>query len=86
VVASDQVTPREVGGDLAFYADPTDAHAIAAAIERALASRLDPTLTARRLAAAEPFTWDRAAEQMLAIYESAMTVPGASIRRSPGAR
>jgi glycosyltransferase involved in cell wall biosynthesis len=75
VVASDQGTPREVGGDLAFYVEPTDVHSIAAGIERALASRLEPSLSARRRAAASHFTWDRTAKRMLTIYEGGMAVP-----------
>lgn len=57
---------REIGGDLAHYFDPDDSASAAAAIRAALA---EPEAAARGREHAARFTWDRAAEATLAVYE-----------------
>lgn len=66
VACSDIPVMREVGGDVARYFDPDDPQSAAAAIQAALT---DPEAGARGQAHAARFTWDRAAEATLAVYE-----------------
>jgi glycosyltransferase involved in cell wall biosynthesis len=66
VACSDIPVMREVGGDVARYFDPDDPQSAAAAIQAALADR---EAGARVQAHAANFTWDRAAEATLAVYE-----------------
>jgi glycosyltransferase involved in cell wall biosynthesis len=70
VVCSDLPVLREVAGDVAFFADPQDPGAVAAAVERALREG-DTRLEAGR-AQASRFPWDAAAEATLAAYERAV--------------
>jgi glycosyltransferase involved in cell wall biosynthesis len=70
VVASNLTAVPEVVGDAGLLADPRDPEAFAAALGRVLA---DPALAAelrsRGFARAAEFTWDRCAEQTLAVYK-----------------
>jgi glycosyltransferase involved in cell wall biosynthesis len=66
VACSDIPVMREVGGDVPRYFDPDDPQSAAAAIRAALA---DSEAPARGRAHAARFTWDRAAEATLAVYE-----------------
>ena len=70
VVCSDLPVLREVAGDAAFFTDPRDPAAVAAAIGRALREG-EGRLEAGRAQAAR-FTWDAAAEATLAVYGRAL--------------
>lgn len=62
----------EVVGDDAPLLDPDDASAWTDALRRALAGSFDPRALAARGGAGQRFAWKTAAEQMLAVYESAL--------------
>lgn len=66
VACSDLPVLREIGADTAVYFDPDDAADAAAAIERVLG---EPAYSARGRARAAQFSWQRAAERHLEIYE-----------------
>ncbi|MCS6940443.1 MAG: glycosyltransferase family 1 protein [Roseiflexaceae bacterium] len=70
VICSRTGSLPEVVGDAALLADPDDPHALAAAIDQAFA---DPTLRAALRAAglerAASFSWQRAAQETVAVYE-----------------
>jgi glycosyltransferase involved in cell wall biosynthesis len=68
VACSDLPVLREVAGDAAHYFDPNDPRSAAAAIEAALA---DDTAGERGPARAAGFSWERAAERTLEVYERA---------------
>ena len=73
VLASDQATPREVGGDAAVYVDPEDA----GAIEGGLRALLDEPAGARAdrrdrgRARARELTWARCAERTAEVWREA---------------
>jgi glycosyltransferase involved in cell wall biosynthesis len=68
VLASNTSALPEVAGDAALLVDPTDTAVIAAGLARLAADAgLRAELRARGLARAAQFTWDRCAEQTLAI-------------------
>ena len=73
VVCSNTTALPETVGDAALLVDPTDAGALAAAMERIL---LDPDLTAvlrqRGRERAATFTWRRAAAQTIAVYRQVL--------------
>jgi len=70
VVASKTSSLPEVGGDAVLYVDPLDPHAIANQVRRAVEqSGLRERMIAQGLARAREFTWRRAAEVTLEIYE-----------------
>jgi glycosyltransferase involved in cell wall biosynthesis len=65
VVSSNASSLPEVGGDAVLYFDPRDVGAMTRAIQRALTeSALRADLTARGLAQAKKFSWDRAAGEL----------------------
>lgn len=68
VIASNTTSIPEVAGDAAVLVDPTDANAIAAAIERL---RQEPGLRDRLVAAGQSraagFSWDRHCDEVLAL-------------------
>lgn len=66
VAASDIPVLHEVGGELPWWFDPRSPAAAAAAVERAAGDR--SRLEAGRRRAAE-FSWERAAEQTVAVHE-----------------
>ncbi|ABU57169.1 glycosyltransferase family 4 protein [Roseiflexus castenholzii] len=70
VICSHAGSLTEVVGDAALLVDPDDPQALAEAIDRAFA---DPTLRASLraagLARAASFSWHRAAQEILAVYE-----------------
>ncbi len=71
VVASDRGAIPEVVGDAALLPDPTDVDALVEAMRRALEDGdLRRELRARGLARAARYSWDRAAEQTLDVYEA----------------
>jgi len=67
VLASDRASLPEAGGAAAFYADPDDAAALAAALGELLAHGRAPDRVAAGRAHAARFTWDRCA----ALHEAA---------------
>ncbi|MFZ2114245.1 MAG: glycosyltransferase family 1 protein [Solirubrobacteraceae bacterium] len=72
VLTSNLSSLPEVGGDAVDYVDPRDVAAIAAELERLLASPTDRAeLGARALARSREFTWARFAERTLAVLERA---------------
>lgn len=69
IVASDIPATREVAGDVPIYFSPTDAYELRAALDR-LAGAED--LEARRAAGltrAQAFSWEKTAQEMLAVYQ-----------------
>ncbi len=75
VVASNASCLPEALGEAALYAAPADTEGIARAIERVLDDgALRATLRERGFAQARRFTWDAAATQLMAAYESAGVV------------
>jgi glycosyltransferase involved in cell wall biosynthesis len=83
VVASNASSLPEVLGDAGLSVDPLDVEGLAAALQRALS---DPgwraEAIARGLARARQFTWRRAAEQLLAVYERTLSGPaGGAVSR-----
>jgi glycosyltransferase involved in cell wall biosynthesis len=76
VVTSTTSSLPEVAGDAALLADPRDADALAAAIERALGDPdLRAALAARGRTRARHFSWQRCARETLAVYEEALRSP-----------
>ena len=72
VLASNSSSLPEVAGDAALLVDPTNTAAIAAAMARlAQEPALRAELRARGLARAAQFTWERCAEQTLAVLRGA---------------
>jgi glycosyltransferase involved in cell wall biosynthesis len=73
VISSRASAMPEVAGDAALYFEPTSSHELAAAVERVLS---EPELAERLRSAgrerAGTFTWQRAAEQTLGVYERAL--------------
>lgn len=70
VVTSNTSSLPEVVGDAALLADPHDVGAIAEAMRRALANAaVSADLRARGPIQAGQFTWERAAQEMIAVYE-----------------
>jgi glycosyltransferase involved in cell wall biosynthesis len=72
VVAADAAALPEVCGDAALLADPHDAAAVAAAIERALEPATAARLRAAGLARARAFSWDRTARGVDAVVEDTL--------------
>ncbi len=73
VACSDLPVLREVAGEAALYFDPRQPATITAALDQALRQpELRAALRQRGLARAGEFTWQRAAQATLAVYESAL--------------
>lgn len=71
VVASDASSLPEVAGDAALLVDPHDTDALAEALERTLTDDdLRDALRRQGIEQAQKFTWQRAAQQTLAVLES----------------
>ena len=69
VVCSDTSSLPEVAGDAALMVDPSDVHALSAAITRVLADEsLRWEMREKGLARAADFSWKRTAQEMLAVY------------------
>jgi len=78
VIASNTTSLPEVLGDAAMYADPASPEAWAEAMERVLTDdRLRRKLASMGLERAKQFTWRRAAEQLLRVYEEVEELYGA---------
>jgi len=69
VACSDIPVLREVAGDAGFFFDPDDSADAAAAIDAALRSAKPETAGLER---AKRFTWERSAQQTVAVYERAI--------------
>ena len=70
VVTSDRSATAEIANDAALLVDPHDIDALASAIGRLLADeQLRDELRARGLARAGEFSWRRAAQETLSLYE-----------------
>ncbi|MGH2351943.1 MAG: glycosyltransferase family 4 protein [Chloroflexota bacterium] len=73
VIASNRASIPEVAGDAAELVDPTDAGALAAAMERvASCAAYRDDLRRRGQARARQFSWERAACETLAVFEEAL--------------
>lgn len=71
VVCSDASSLPEVAGDAALLVDPLDSDALTDAMARVLENQdLRQGMTARGLAQAAQFTWERAARQLLDTFDS----------------
>ena len=71
VVCSNASSLPEVAGDAALTIDPLDADALAEAMSRALAdAALRKEMIDRGLAQAARFTWEKAARQLLGLFEA----------------
>ncbi len=71
VVASNTSSMPEILGDAALYVNPSDTADIAIGIERVLTNReLREELRAKGIAQAAKFSWTRAAEETLKVYEA----------------
>lgn len=74
VVTTPASAVEEVAGDAAVYAEPGDADALAAALQRVLSDEeLAAALEARGRARAAGFTWERTAEGLIDLYRRAAT-------------
>jgi glycosyltransferase involved in cell wall biosynthesis len=74
VVTSPTSSIPELGGDAALYADPNDPSAIASQVVRATESpEIRGRMIARGVTRAREFTWQRTAEQTLAVYEELLS-------------
>jgi glycosyltransferase involved in cell wall biosynthesis len=69
VVTSDRPPLREVGGDQALYAEPTDVQSLRAALAECRVARRDEPALAMRRANAARFSWDACARQHEAVYK-----------------
>jgi glycosyltransferase involved in cell wall biosynthesis len=71
VVASDNSSLPEVAGDAAILVSPLDENALANAIADVIENRaIARELRAKGLTRARQFSWQRAAEETLAVYRS----------------
>jgi glycosyltransferase involved in cell wall biosynthesis len=70
VVTSDRSSLPEIGGDAVLYVNPHDILQIAAAMEKLLTDDgLRRTLAERGLARASRFSWERCAQETVAVYQ-----------------
>lgn len=85
VVCSNSSSLPEAGGDAALYFDPYDVEAIAAAIRKVwLDEELRAQMRERGLKQAARFSWERAADETLAVYEQAREGSRARLERMKG--
>ena len=69
VITSNLSSMPEVAGDAGILVDPNDVNALADAMTRVLTDRvLRATLAAKGLARARSFSWERMAQETLAVY------------------
>ena len=76
LVAADRPVAREIAGDAALYADPFRVDALADAMEQGLL-RADTraALVARGAERVRSFSWERAAESLLALFSEILSEP-----------
>jgi glycosyltransferase involved in cell wall biosynthesis len=85
VVSSSAAAMPEVGGDAALYADPYDAQAFTEQVARVLTDAgLRRRMVEAGLRRARQFSWQRTAEETLAVYHSVCRVETAAGRRRNG--
>ena len=72
VVCSDLPVLREIADGIAIFCDPTSAESFSRGILEALARPLAEADRQRAARRAATFSWDRAARQTVAVYESAL--------------
>ncbi len=71
VISSDVSSLREVGGDAPLYFEPSDTRGLALLISRLFNDRvLQAELRDKSLARAKEFSWERTAQETLAVYRS----------------
>lgn len=75
VVANDIEVLREVGGDVAMYADATDARQFGEAILNGLRAAEHSDLPSRGLERAKLFTWDKTAELTARVIQMTLSGP-----------
>jgi len=74
IVAADTPSNRELAGDGALFFPPTDAQALAATLGELIDnSSLRAAKSAAALHRAQAFSWDRAAERTLALFDTALS-------------
>jgi glycosyltransferase involved in cell wall biosynthesis len=76
VVTSNRASLKEVAGAEAATLDPDDFAGLCAALREALEDGGGPQARERRIAWARTFTWQRCAEQTLAVYRRALRAAG----------
>jgi len=67
VVVSDRSSLPEVGGDVAYYFDPTSQKAFHNALERALSDGRKPEHVQKRIEHSRKFSWDKTAREFLEV-------------------
>jgi len=73
VICSNAASLPEVVGDAALMVDPYDVQGLADAMRRVLADgALSADLRAKGLEWARRFTWERAAQETMAVYREAL--------------
>jgi len=83
LVASDIPVFREIAEDAAFYADPHDAGSIASAMDEMLyVPEASDAFVKRGLERARHFTWERASERLLSLFDSVLKKRTAGSRRA----
>jgi alpha-1,3-rhamnosyl/mannosyltransferase len=70
VICSNTSSMKEIAGKGMPTFDPLDIDAIAGAMEEALRVGKTPELTARGMAYAESFKWEKTAKQVMDVYQS----------------
>ena len=69
VVASNRASLPEVGGDLAYYFDPTNAHEMSEALWSSLQPEAERTKCLQRVEKARELSWERHYKECLKVYE-----------------
>ena len=84
VVCSNAASIPEIGGDAALYFDPVSMEAVVAAITRVLCDvSLQAEMKTRGLTQAACFSWERAAQETLAVYAQAIGHAGLPLQPGP---
>ncbi|MCA9235127.1 MAG: glycosyltransferase family 4 protein [Planctomycetales bacterium] len=83
VVCSDIPVFREVAGNAALFFDPRLAESLAASVAKACEPETIQRLRAAGLANTQRFSWDKAAEQTLAVYKEAIEAKRPTSPRYP---
>lgn len=85
VVTSTTSALPEVAGDAALLVDPTSVEQLATALQRLLTEpELARELRERGLRQASRFSWQRAAQETVAVYRRALSLPDPAIRPESG--
>jgi glycosyltransferase involved in cell wall biosynthesis len=70
IVASRIPSTEEIAGDVPIYFEPTDAESLAAALERAISEGRSSERREGGFRQITRYSWDKTAEQTLAVYHS----------------